>query len=293
MRLRTLPLSIAGIVTGSALAFRDGAFGLNIFFPAITTTLLLQILSNLANDYGDGEKGTDGEDRIGPERMTQSGQIEPKEIFSGILFTACLALFSGIYLLYESFGPEKFNYALSFFFVGVLGIWAAIKYTVGRNAYGYYGYGDIFVMLFFGFVSVIGCFILFTQDISLPALRSPLLQAITIGAFSTGVLHLNNMRDRESDFTSDKITMAVKLGEKKSKVYFILLMILAAATSIADVSLTAHHLTEFIQLLIFLPIGILVIKVSKITVLEEYNDFLKPLALSTFLYSILLFISFV
>ena len=289
MRLRTLPLSIAGIVAGSALAYRLSEFRLNIFLPAICTTLLLQILSNLANDYGDGKKGTDGGNRIGPERMVQSGLLKSKEMLRGIIITTFLALISGIYLLYQSFGPENFNYALTFFIVGVVSIWAAIKYTVGRNAYGYHGFGDVFVMIFFGFISVAGCFFLFTESIS----TSAILQSITIGSFSTGVLHLNNMRDRENDSASNKYTLAVKLGGNNSKIYFYLLMLLAISSSLADVALTALHLTELIQLIIIIPIGLLVLKVFKVTDLEKYNDYLKPLALSTFAYSILLFVSFV
>jgi len=289
IRLRTLPLSVAGILTGSALAFRLNEFDFKIFIPALLTTLLLQILSNLANDFGDAEKGADGIERIGPQRMVQSGLLNSNEIQSGILLTTILALFTGTYLLYNAFGALQFNYALSFFFVGVVAIWAAIKYTMGKNAYGYLGLGDVFVMVFFGFISVAGSFFLYTHEFTVSAI----LQALTIGSFSTGVLHLNNMRDMENDKAAGKMTLAVKLGLDHRKKYFYALMLIGLGSSITDVALTALHFTELIHLLIVIPIGILMNKVAKVDDSKDFNKYLKPLALSTFAYSVLLLLSFV
>ncbi len=287
-RLRTLPLSIAGIVTGSALAYEIEQFRLEVFIPALFTTLLLQILSNLANDFGDAQKGTDNEERIGPKRMVSSGLLSQKEMFNGIVLITTFALLSGTVLLYESFGPQNFPYALIFFILGLISIWAAIKYTVGKNAYGYYGFGDLFVMLFFGILAVAGSFFLYSMQISISAI----LQSLCIGSFSVGVLHLNNMRDQENDKNAGKSTMAVKLGPNNSKYYFLGLMLLGLGSAIADVALTALHITELIQLLIAIPIGVLLLKVWKVNDHREYNNFLKPLALSTFVYSLLLFLSF-
>lgn len=287
-RLRTLPLSVAGIVTGSALAYRMAEFKIGIFIPALFTTLFLQILSNLANDLGDAEKGSDGAERIGPKRMVQSGMISKKAIVSAIYLFAGLALVSGIVLLYTAFGPEKFGYALAFFAIGILAIWSAITYTIGRKAYGYYGFGDVFVLTFFGFVSVIGSFMLYTHSTSI----SSILQAITIGTFATGVLHLNNMRDRENDKKSGKHTIAVKLGAKKSKFYFYILISTGVLSAISEAVLYSHHYNELLHLLIVVPILLILIKVSKVADPKAFNNFLKPLALSTFFYSLLLFVSY-
>lgn len=289
IRLRTLPLSIAGITAGAALAYRLEAFNWNIFIPAITTTLLLQILSNLANDYGDAQKGTDGAERIGPKRMVASGMLKASEILSGIYLVAGLSLFSGTYLLYEAFGYTMFNYALSFFVVGVVAIWAAIKYTVGTNAYGYYGFGDLFVLIFFGFISVAGSYMLFTKELSISAI----LQSLAVGSFSVGVLHLNNMRDRISDEKNHKRTMAVKLGFERSKIYFYLIILIGISCSVLDLSLTALHFTELIHSVTFIPLIIICLKVAAIKDPSAFNNYLKPVALSTFFYALLLFLSFV
>ena len=287
IRPRTLPLSVAGIVAGSALAYRMEEFKWLIFVPAIVTTLLLQILSNLANDYGDAQKGTDGEERIGPKRMVQSGMLTAKKMRGAIILTAVLALFSGISLLYASFGSEKFGMALLFFLLGLSAIWAAIKYTVGKSAYGYFGFGDVFVLLFFGFASVAGSFFLYTGNLNISAI----MESLTIGSFSMGVLHLNNMRDRESDEKSGKRTIAVKLGYSKSKTYFYFLMTTGILASLGDILLSALHVTELLQLVVVIPVLGICDKVRKSMDLSTYNKYLKPLALSTFFYSVLLFLS--
>ena len=151
MRPRTLPLSISGIITGAAIAFRYDLFTWNIFIPAILTTVLLQILSNLANDYGDAQKGTDGEERVGPQRMVQSGLLSLTEIKRSILLLSILCLITGVYLLIQAFPREDIYKFLAFLGIGLMAIWAAIKYTVGKSAYGYRGLGDVFVLIFFGF----------------------------------------------------------------------------------------------------------------------------------------------
>src|SRR5690606_17008249 len=163
-RLRTLPLSVSGIIAGTGLAVKNGNFNILILFLAIGTTLGLQILSNFANDYGDGVKGTDNEDRIGPARAIQSGLLNRQEMKTGILFTAGFTLLLAILLIYISFGNKNFMHAIFFFFLGISAIAAAIKYTVGSNAYGYRGLGDVFVFIFFGLVAVYGSYFLYSQD---------------------------------------------------------------------------------------------------------------------------------
>ena len=166
-RLRTLPLSVSGIITGSAVALREKpeAFRWDIFLLALLTTILFQILSNFANDYGDGVKGTDNEHRIGPARALQSGAITRQQMKRVVLITAALSILSAIALIIAAFGSENLLYTLVFFVLGLLCVAAAIKYTVGRSAYGYRGLGDVFVFVFFGLVSVVGSQFLYTQQI--------------------------------------------------------------------------------------------------------------------------------
>lgn len=214
-RLRTLPLAFAGIFLGSFIAYAEGGFNWDIFFFALITTLLLQVLSNFANDYGDYTHGTDNNERVGPMRTVQSGKISPKQMKTAIYITGLASFSSGIYLLKIAF---KDDFSLRFFIfliLGIAAIAAAIKYTVGKSNYGYKGFGDVIVFLFFGLVSVIGTYFLFTNQFS----WAVLLPASSIGFLSSGVLNLNNMRDVENDAKSGKITLVVKMGFEKSKFY--------------------------------------------------------------------------
>ncbi|PZR03873.1 MAG: 1,4-dihydroxy-2-naphthoate octaprenyltransferase, partial [Flavobacterium psychrophilum] len=214
-RLRTLPLSISGILVGCFYAFSQGFTNYSILGFALLTTLGLQILSNFANDYGDGVKGTDNENRIGPQRAIQSGAISIPAMKKGIIITSVLTLIAAITLIYLSFGKDNFGYSVFFFFLGLAAIAAAIKYTVGNSAYGYRGLGDLFVFIFFGLVSVIGCYFLFAKQIDILVI----LPAITVGLLSVAVLNLNNMRDQVSDALSGKNTIVVKMGAKNAKLY--------------------------------------------------------------------------
>lgn len=288
-RPRTLPLSLSGIITGSALAWRMNIFDKAIFIPAILTTLFLQILSNLANDYGDAMKGTDDESRVGPQRMVQSGLLSHKEIKGGIIILGLLAFISGFTLLINAFGWAQLKYFILFLFLGLLSIWAALQYTIGKKAYGYRGLGDLFVMIFFGLLAVSGCYFLYAKSISWPSL----LQSLVIGCLATGVLHINNMRDRIQDQKSGKNTIAVKLGEKWSKIYFLLLIGTAVITSLFSIVKTGLHLSEYLVTIVFIPWILIVIRVFKIQGESSYNNLLKPLALSAFIYSLLLFISYI
>lgn len=168
-RLRTLPLSVSGILVGSFYAYSQQKEDFNwlILAFALLTTLGFQVLSNFANDYGDGIKGTDNENRVGPMRAIQSGAITINDMKKGIMITAFLSLASAVTVIYLSFGSENFAYSLFFFVLGIGAIAAAIKYTVGNSAYGYRGMGDIFVFIFFGLVSVLGCYFLYTKFIDM------------------------------------------------------------------------------------------------------------------------------
>ena len=282
-RLRTLPLSLSGIILGSFLAASQHQFQFLIFILAIGTTIGFQVLSNFANDYGDGVKGTDNENRVGPERALQSGIISPKQMLQGIYITIGITLLLALGLIYVSFGTENFLYSVLFFFLGIASIAAAMKYTMGKNAYGYSGLGDVFVFLFFGLLSVVGSTFLYTQSVH----WTTFLPAMTIGFLSAGVLNLNNMRDRASDILSNKNTLVVKLGAEKAKIYHYFLLILGLLCSLVYVGIHYQSPFQFLFLIAFLPIVKHFITVVKNTFPANLDPELKKLALATFLYSLL------
>ncbi|HBG88068.1 MAG TPA: 1,4-dihydroxy-2-naphthoate octaprenyltransferase [Marinilabiliaceae bacterium] len=214
LRLRTLPLALSTILMGSIVAAWDGAFRAEVLLWAALTTLFLQILSNLANDYGDALSGADNETRVGPQRMIQSGTISLGQMKKAIIILVALALISGLTLLAKAFDTQYWK-LLAFFLLGLAAIAAAIRYTAGKNPYGYRGLGDIYVFLFFGIVGVAGSYFLHTNTWQWEVL----LPASSIGLFSTGVLNLNNIRDIESDRKSGKITMVVRMGRNKALWY--------------------------------------------------------------------------
>ncbi len=282
-RLRTLPLSVSGIIVGSFLAYASGYSNWKIVVLALLTTVGFQILSNFANDYGDGIKGTDNKDRIGPERALQSGAITQKQLKTTILITAIITLLIALALIFVSFGFDNPLYTLLFFILGIASIAAAIKYTIGNNAYGYSGLGDLFVLLFFGFLSVVGTYFLFTKQIH----WTLFLPAFSVGLLSVGVLHLNNMRDRESDIKANKNTMAVKLGVEKSKKYFYFLIGFSFLFAIFYVNYHYNKAWQFIFVFAYIPIIKQLKRVLKNKEPKNLDPELKILALSTFLFAIL------
>ena len=209
-RLRTLPLSVSGIITGTALANEKGFYNGLIFFLALLTTVAFQITSNFANDYGDGVKGTDDDSRIGPKRALQSGLLQPSELKRGVVFSAVISLVLATTLLLVAFGLENALYLLLFLGLTLFSIWAAINYTMGSKPYGYQGLGDVFVFVFFGLVAVLGTEFLYVKEINIISI----LPAITIGLLSVAVLNLNNLRDVNSDKAHGKNTLIVKMGFK-------------------------------------------------------------------------------
>ncbi|MEE1899520.1 1,4-dihydroxy-2-naphthoate polyprenyltransferase [Flavobacterium rakeshii] len=283
-RLRTLPLSVSGILVGSFYAFSQGMVNWSIFGFALLTTLGLQILSNFANDYGDGVKGTDNENRIGPQRAIQSGAITVKAMKKGIILTSLLTLGAAIALIYLSFGKDNLVYSLFFFFLGLAAIAAAIKYTVGKSAYGYRGLGDLFVFIFFGLVSVLGCYFLFSKELDILIL----LPAISIGLLSVAVLNLNNMRDQVSDAMSGKNTLVVKLGAKRAKIYHYFIILTALFLTLLFAILYNFKPVQYLFLLAYIPFLLHIKTVSKNTVPRELDPELKKVALGTFLLSVLL-----
>ena len=303
-RLRTLPLSVSGIIVGSFLGIWqkddfiknqlseiDTYFhvkhievesSLLIFILAILTTIGFQVLSNFANDYGDGVKGSD-KNRTGEARMVSSGAITPKQMKSAMIITTIITLFVALLLIYVSFGKENFGYSILFFGLGIASIAAAIKYTVGNSAYGYSGFGDVFVFLFFGLLSVVGSYFLYTKSINFKIF----LPAISVGFLSTAVLNLNNLRDREEDKKNNKNTLVVKLGNVKAKKYHYFLILGALISALTYVLLDFYDVTQLLFLIAFIPLIKNIITVAKNTIPAELDKELKKVALSTFLFAIL------
>lgn len=282
-RLRTLPLSISGIIVGTFLAADKGFVNLKITFLALLTTIGFQVLSNFANDYGDGVKGTDNEDRIGPKRTIQSGKITPKQMMNAMKLTAIITLIIAIFLIYVAFGSENFGLSISFFLLGIASIVAAIKYTVGNKAYGYIGLGDLFVLLFFGWLSVVGSYFLYTKELD----WFVFLPATAIGFLSMGVLNLNNMRDFESDKKAGKNTMIVKMGFKFGKIYHSFLLISAIILTLLYNLMYFNSVFQLLFLISLIPLGKHFRVVINNNNPKDLDGELKKLALSTFLFALL------
>lgn len=296
MRLRTLPLSFSVIIVGNAIGFsqswdmeaESNSFSWNIFGLTLLTTLLLQVLSNFANDYGDSMKGADNDNRVGPERAIQSGIISPEQMKKAMIITSILALCSGIGLLLMSFGSLINWTFIVFLILGLLAIVAAIKYTVGKGAYGYMALGDFFVFAFFGILGVCGSMFLQTLEF----IPESLFSGMIMGCFAVAVLNLNNMRDRVNDAQVGKKTLAVILGFQRSKTYHYALFIIAWSPFIylclLDWVLASRHGVFYLPILIFHLVHLR--KVYKTKEPSEYDPELKKIALSTFAFAIIFFL---
>jgi 1,4-dihydroxy-2-naphthoate octaprenyltransferase len=286
-RLRTLPLSVSGIIVGTGLAALLGAFDGRIFSLALLTTIGFQVLSNFANDLGDSQKGTDNAQRVGPARAIQSGQLTAAQMKKGMWLVGFLSLLAALYLIYVSIGNLNREAILIYLVLAVLCIAAAITYTVGKNAYGYRGLGDVMVFLFFGLVSVIGVFGLYGESFEWLVL----FPAISIGAWSTAVLNLNNLRDIQNDAQMQKRTMVVQLGFDRGKIYHVFLVATGLATwffTIYLLAVSAYNYYLFIALLPSLGLVVHLKTVLETQVPAELDPELKKVALLTF-FSALLF----
>jgi len=244
-RLKTLPLALSNTIIGSALAVMDGGFRWSIFGLAAATTVLLQIMSNMANDYGDFVNGKDTAERIGPKRMVQSGEINPKTMLRGIIIIGILCAISGLALILIGTAGMNITNLLLFGALGIAAIAAAIKYTVGKNPYGYRGLGDIFVFIFFGLVGVLGTYFLHTQSFRWDLL----LPASSIGFLSVGVLNMNNMRDYEADKKAGKRTIVVAMGERNAAFYHSFLVVGAIILTAVFTTLNYHSVWQWLFLL--------------------------------------------
>ena len=284
-RVRTLPLSVSGIIVGSFYAMSQAMFNWNIVIFALLTTLGLQILSNFANDYGDGIKGTDA-NRIGEKRLVASGEITSAQMKRAIIINGIIAFILAVALIYFAFGQENFVYSLTFLVLGIASIAAAIKYTVGNNAYGYSGFGDVFVFIFFGLVAVIGSNFLYSKSMDIKLF----LPAIAIGMLSTAVLNLNNMRDIENDRNSNKNTLVVKFGLKFGLWYQRVLVFVPVVLYIIFLFDFKNTIPGFSFLFLYLAISHnkTITKIVENVEPQDFDPHLKKVALSTFLFAILL-----
>ena len=281
-RLKTLPLALSNTIIGTTLAASDNKFSWLIFALTALTTILLQILSNIANDYGDFVNGKDTTERIGPKRMVQSGEISPETMFRGIIIIAVLAIVSGALLILIGTHGMDISKLLLFGLLGVAAIAAAIKYTVGKNPYGYRGLGDIFVFLFFGLVGVIGTYFLQTQSFRWDLL----LPASAIGFLSAGVLNMNNMRDYEADKKAGKLTIVVAMGTQKAAIYHAVLVVGAAMFTAIYTLLNYHTAWQWLFILSFPPLFLNLKKVFTYqNALELYPE-LGRLSLASLLFAL-------
>lgn len=282
IRPKTLPLALSSSILGSFIAAADGLFRWSVFVLAASTSLLLQVLSNLANDYGDFAKGTDTPERIGPARMVQTGAITPRQMVWAIAAVSIMTFASGSLLIFEGLGGGHALLKVIFFLLGLTAIGAAINYTVGKNPYGYSGFGDVFVFLFFGLLGVMGTYYLHAHVMRLDLL----LPATSIGLLSAGVLNLNNLRDVNNDIKTHKHTLVVMMGSSKAKVYHLLLVVVALITGGLYIMLHYHTLYQLLFVITILPLTLNVRAVFTNRIPAELNNELKRLSLSTLLFSV-------
>lgn len=282
-RPRTLPLAVSGIFTGSGLAYFYGKFDWLVSLLAVITAILLQIFSNFANDYGDFQRGTDNHQRLGPTRTMQGGEITKREMEIGMTIAIILSLISGVWLVYKGTWEKSGTAFFWFLGFGVFSLLAAYFYTAGKKSYGYVGLGDLAVFLFFGLLPVMGTFFLNAQY--LPS--EIILPAISLGSFSTGVLNLNNIRDIENDRQSGKITLAVRMGARKGKIYHAGLIFFGLVATIIFTKSQQQSAWQWLFLL-SAPFYITdLIRIFNTANAKNLDPFLKRLALSTFAFAIL------
>ncbi|MDO4225556.1 MAG: 1,4-dihydroxy-2-naphthoate octaprenyltransferase [Bergeyella zoohelcum] len=293
-RLRTLPLSMSGIIMGAFIArwelLKHGKeWDWQIFALAILVTLLYQILSNFANDYGDGVKGTD-KLRLheAEQRAVASGKITAQQMKRAVVLFSLLSLVATIGLLYIAFFPEFIKEFWGFIGLGVACILAAIGYTMGKKPYGYMGLGDAMVFIFFGLVSVGGSYFLFTKSWDWHIL----LPASAVGMMSAAVLNLNNMRDIESDKLSGKRSLALRLGFKNAMIYQMILMQLPLILILIFLGLKGFFQTgeyyPFIVMILMFPMMSLRRKIIQTTAPKDLDPYLKQVGIMTLMMAVLL-----
>lgn len=283
MRPRTLPLALACIIMGTGLAAADGAFNWIVALLSILTAILLQILSNLANDYGDSTHGADHVERKGPQRAVQSGQVTAAGMRRAIIIASLLTMVSGVVLLWFAFGREAFSLALVFILVGAAAIGAAITYTTGKTPYGYAGLGDIAVLIFFGWVGVIGSYFVQARQLD----WSIMLPATACGLLAVAVLNVNNIRDMESDLIAGKKSIPVRIGPANAKRYHWTLLTLSVTFAVLFCLINSGSLWQYLFLL---SVPLLIrngMAISRAQDLPSLNPWLKQMSLAALVFVIL------
>jgi 1,4-dihydroxy-2-naphthoate polyprenyltransferase len=282
-RPRTLPLALSCILMGCFLAYADGNFNSLVAILSIMTTIFLQILSNFANDYGDAVSGKDNDLRQGPRRAVHSGQITRSAMGRAIVLFSVLSLASGIGLLYVALQNASAQVFWVFLGIGLACIAAAITYTAGKRPYGYVGLGDVSVLIFFGWVGVLGTYYLHTLDWS----WNLILPATSCGLFAVAVLNINNIRDIESDRATGKNSIPVRLGRDRAVGYHWIILL----TGMACVLLyTFTHFAQYTQLLFLLSFPLFIrngLAVARLRQAAELDPYLKQMALSTLFFVIM------
>lgn len=285
-RLRTLPLSLSGLLLAGFIAKSEGIFRNDIFFLSLLTTLAFQILSNFANDYGDAVKGTDA-NRVGEQRAVASGLITQKQMKTAIGIMVVISLICVATLLYVSFYPHDMKYIYIFLGLGVASIFAAMAYTMGKKPYGYIGLGDIFVFLFFGILAVVGGEFLYSKVFQWQIL----LPAASMGCWSVAVLNLNNMRDVKNDVKNNKITIASKFGFQNSKYYQMALMTIPFVLSALYVTMIpakSGKLSGLVFLILIFFANAIRRQIFAVKDPKDYDPFLKQVAMLALFFAVLL-----
>ena len=278
-RPATLLLAVACALLGNALALFTGVFSVGIFVFTLLTSMWLQILSNLANDYGDYQKGTDRVGlRIGPVRALQKGEITAQHLKGMIAFSIALTIIFGGVLLYLALSSNEVVYVVAFLFLGIASIWAAIKYTAGKNPYGYRGLGDLFTFIFFGPVGIVGGYFLQVNHIDF----IPWLPGIGFGVLTIMVINVNNMRDTKNDQLAGKVTIPIILGEKGAKHYHALLTVVTFACFLGFALIYVAHWYQCLYMLVFLPLFKCVADIYKIEENIKYAPYLKKTVILSF-----------
>ncbi|MFC2126338.1 1,4-dihydroxy-2-naphthoate polyprenyltransferase [Bacteroidota bacterium] len=281
-RLRTLPLALASIITGSFMAASKGQYDWIVFGFSVITTVLLQVLSNFANDYGDYQHGADSDERKGPSRAVQSGMISPGVMKKGIIITMALAFISGIVLLLYSLEFKGTNFWV-FLLIGMAAIMAALFYTMGKKPYGYAGLGDLFVLIFFGLVGVLGTFYLYTGYINWPQI----LPSMSMGCFATAVLNVNNIRDIKSDQIAGKMSIPVRIGRDKAIIYHWMLMVFGSVCAGIYTLVEYYSNWQWIFLLAIPFLFLTAIGVTRNSEPRKLDPYLKRTALSVLLFALM------
>ncbi len=265
-----------------------GTWDWKIFALALLVTLLYQILSNYANDYGDGVKGTDAK-RINEAeaRAVASGKITAKQMKNAVILFAALSFIATTALLYVAFIPNYMNEFYIFIGLGVASILAAMGYTMGKKPYGYMGLGDLFVFIFFGLVSVCGSYFLFTKTFS----WDMLLPGTAVGMMSMAVLNLNNMRDIESDRLSGKNSFALRIGFRNAMIYEMVLLQLPLLLILTFLGINGFMQEQnyyvFIVMILLIPLSKLRRKILSVKEPKELDQYLKQVGIMTFVMAIL------